>query len=149
MNTQPFSQTDQMIELCSEYLSVRCIWLYVLGISRTRFQSEYTHSSSLNVKELHARSSRDILRFKWLQLDLNPEPLGSKMNTQPFGQAGLIIELCSEYLSVRCIWLYLFVMSLTRFQSESTLYSSMNVKEILAWSRRKIWNLSDCNWNRT
>ena len=133
MNTQPFSQTDQMIELCSEYLSVRCIWLYVLGM----------------FKELHARSSRDILRFKWLQLDLNPEPLGSKMNTQPFGQAGLIIELCSEYLSVRCIWLYLFVMSLTRFQSESTLYSCMNVKEILAWSRRKIWNLSDCNWNRT
>ena len=26
-----------MIELCSEYLSVWCIWLYVLAMSRTRF----------------------------------------------------------------------------------------------------------------
>ena len=25
-------------------------------------------------------------------------------------------ELCSEYLSVRCIWLYVFVMSRTRFR---------------------------------
>ena len=31
-------------------------------------------------------------------------------------------------------------------QSESTLYSCLNVKEILAQSRRKIWSLSDCNW---
>ena len=32
------------------------------------------------------------------------------------------------------------------FQSESTLYSSLNVKELLAcWN----WNFCDCNWNRT
>ena len=35
------------------------------------------------------------------------------------------------------------------FQSESTLYSCLNVKELLARSRREIWNLSDCNWTRT
>ena len=35
------------------------------------------------------------------------------------------------------------------FQSESTLYSCLNVKELLAQSRRKIWSLSDCNWTRT
>ena len=35
------------------------------------------------------------------------------------------------------------------FQSESTLCSCLNVKELLAWSRREIWNLSDCNWIRT
>ena len=35
------------------------------------------------------------------------------------------------------------------FQSESTLYSCLNVKELLAWSRREIWSLSDCNWTRT
>ena len=35
------------------------------------------------------------------------------------------------------------------FQSESTLYSCLNVKELLARSRRKIWSLSDCNWTRT
>ena len=28
------------------------------------------------------------LKVKWLQLDSNPEPLSSLMNTQPFGQPG-------------------------------------------------------------
>ena len=35
------------------------------------------------------------------------------------------------------------------FQNESTLYSCLNVKELLARSRREIWSLSDCNWTRT
>ena len=35
------------------------------------------------------------------------------------------------------------------FQSESTFYSCLDVKELLAWSRREIWRLSDCNWTRT
>ena len=35
------------------------------------------------------------------------------------------------------------------FQSESILYSCLNVKELLARSRHKIWGLSDCNWTRT
>ena len=34
-------------------------------------------------------------------------------------------------------------------QSESTLYSYQNVKELLARSRHEIWSLSDCNWTRT
>ena len=35
------------------------------------------------------------------------------------------------------------------FQSKSTLYSCLNVKELLARSRREIWRWSDCNWTRT
>ena len=35
------------------------------------------------------------------------------------------------------------------FESESILYSCLNVKELLARSRRKIWRWSDCNWTRT
>ena len=35
------------------------------------------------------------------------------------------------------------------FQSESTLYSYLNVKELFARSRREIWSLSNCNWSRT
>ena len=34
-------------------------------------------------------------------------------------------------------------------QSESTLYSCLNIKELLARSRREVWSLSDCNWTRT
>ena len=35
------------------------------------------------------------------------------------------------------------------FQSESTLYSRLNVKERLARSRLEIWSLSECNWTWT
>ena len=35
------------------------------------------------------------------------------------------------------------------FPSESTLYSSLNFKELLARNRSKIWSLCDCNWTRT
>ena len=35
------------------------------------------------------------------------------------------------------------------FQSESTHYSCLNVKELLAQSRRENWSLIDCNWTRT
>ena len=35
------------------------------------------------------------------------------------------------------------------FQSESALYSCLNVKELLARSRPEIWRLSYCNWART
>ena len=35
------------------------------------------------------------------------------------------------------------------FHSESTLYSCLDVKELLTWNRCDIWSLSDCNgtWN--
>ena len=58
----------------------------------------------------------------------------------------LMIELCSEYLSVWCIWLYHVTYA---FQNESPFYSCLNVKELLAWSRSKIWSLSNCNCTRT
>ena len=35
------------------------------------------------------------------------------------------------------------------FQSESALYSCLNVKELLPRSRHEIWSLSDCNCTRT
>ena len=35
------------------------------------------------------------------------------------------------------------------FQSESTLYSCLNIKELLARKRRDIWSLSDINGIRT
>ena len=35
------------------------------------------------------------------------------------------------------------------FQGESTFYSCLNAKELLARSRREIWSLSICNWTRT
>ena len=55
------------------------------------------------------------------------------------------VELCCEYLSVRCIWLYGVIMSRTSFRVNPHSIVSLNVKERLAWSRRHIWNISDSN----
>ena len=87
--------------------------------------------------------------FKWLQLDSNPQPLSSQTTSQPFSQIGL-----NDWAS---LWVLVYMVHLTvcschvtyTFQSESTLYSCLNVKGLLARSRRKIWSLSDCNWTRT
>ena len=51
-------------------------------------------------------------------------------------------------------WLYVIIMSwlyvsMYNFQSESTLYSCLNIKELLAWNRHHIWSLSDSNRIRT
>ena len=60
-----------------------------------------------------------------------------------------MIELCCEYLSVRCIWLHVLIMSKYAFQSELTLCNCLNVKKLLAPNRCDIWSLSDCNGTRT
>ena len=59
-----------------------------------------------------------------------------------------MIELCSGYLSVRCIWLYVLVMSRTRFR--------VNPPCSVAWMSRNylleagaIWNFSECIWSPT
>ena len=72
---QRFCQTGQITELCCEYLSARCIWLYLL-MSRTRFRvnphSIVAWMSKNPLLEAGAKSE-----VKWLQLDSNPEPLSS------------------------------------------------------------------------
>ena len=59
-----------------------------------------------------------------------------------------------KILSLLClspkVWLVVCSSHVTHaYQSESTLYSCLNVKELLARSRREIGSLSDCSWTRT
>ena len=68
------------------------------------------------------------LKIKWLQRDSNPQPLTSSTNTQPVDQIGPMIELCCEYLSVRCIWLNFFIMSRTSLR--------VNPNSTVAWMSR-------------
>ena len=113
-NTQPFGQTGQMIELCCEHLSVQRIGLYLPVMSRTHSQWVYT----LYLPECQGTPwSKQVryLKFKWLQLDSNPQPLCSERNTHPLGQTVQMNELCCEYLSVPCIWLYVLVLSCNNF----------------------------------
>ena len=57
-----------------------------------------------------------------------------------------MIELYCNYLSVRCIWLYV-IMSRMHFRVNPHL-SCLNVKELLARNRHDICSLSDCNGSR-
>ena len=55
------------------------------------------------------------------------------------------------------MWVLIFTVHLSvssyhvtyAFQSQSALYSCLNVKELLVWIRRDIWSLSHCNGSRT
>ena len=69
-------------------------------MSRTRFR--------VNLRYMIVWMSRNscskkvpYLNFKWLQQDLNPQPLSFYTNTQPFSQTGQMIKLC--------IWLYVII----------------------------------------
>ena len=65
------------------------------------------------------------------------------MNTQQFSQAGQMIKLSCEYLFVRSIWIYVIMVSRTSFTVNPHPIFCLNVKEVPAWSRRHIWNLSE------
>ena len=78
---------------------------------------------------LQKRNTRD----NWLQLDSNPQPLSSKTNTQPFSQTSQMIELC--WVLICEVHLAVCSCHVTyAFQSKSTLYCCVNVKELLARS---------------
>ena len=55
-NNQPFCGTGRMIELCCEYLSVKCIILHVIITSRTSFRV-YLHSVVQTLKTQSAHYS--------------------------------------------------------------------------------------------
>ena len=90
-------------------------------------------------------------------------------NPQPFGQAEhptiWLNVLLNKHLTIwpswpndwAMLWVLICSMHLTvcsyhvtyTFQSEFTLCSWLNVKELFARSMLKIWSLSNCNWTRT
>ena len=49
------------------------------------------------------------------------------------------------FYKVAVVWMYGIIMSGIKAEWICTLYSSLNVKELLAWNRRNIWSLSSSN----
>ena len=98
-NTKSFSKTVQMIELCCEYFSARCICLYFIIMPSAHF-SVNLHSKLPECQGTPCSKQAPYLKFKWQQRDSNPQPLRLKTNTQIFSQTGQTIELCFEFLSV-------------------------------------------------
>ena len=62
-----------------------------------------------------------------------------------------MIKLYCEYLSARCIWLYVITMSRMTFRVNPHSIVCLNVKKLLAQSRHYIWSLPDSNgvWTHT
>ena len=84
-----------------------------------------------------ANGSSDI---NWQKRNLKPQPLSSQTNTQPFSQTGLEWLSCvaSTYLygAFNCMLLSCHVRVLEWIFS----VVCPNVKELFAWSRRRIWS---------
>ena len=78
--------------------------------------------------------SHNILLSLWLHFSIS---LSTQLDLGNFdAQTARVLTVCSCHVTYA-------------FESESTLYSCLNVKELLARSRREIWRWSDCNWTRT
>ena len=147
-NTQPFIQTGQLIELfwvliCRVHLTLCCYHVTY------KLKSESTLDSLPECQETPCSKQALYLKFKWLERDSNQQPLSTETNTQPFRQNGKIIDLCYEYFSVRETWLYVIIMSRTRFRVNQHYIVCLDVMEVLAESKRHIWSLRDVNDSRT
>ena len=103
--------------------------------------SESIHTlSCLNVKELIGWNSHNI----WSLSDSNPQPLSLWTNTQQFTK---LAKWLSWIVSTICkVRLTIYSYRVTHaFQSKSTLYHCLNVKELIGWNSHNIWSLSDSN----
>ena len=137
-----------MIELCSEYLSVRHIRLYVLVMSRSRF--------TVNPHSRVASIWRNSLLEGGAKFEVQVTATGLKPRI-----SSLLNRHSAIWLNLRNNWVVFLVLICTvhltvwfchvtyALQSESTLYSWLNVEELLAQSRSKIWRWSNCNCTGT
>ena len=111
--------------------------------------SGWTHIfTCLNVKEPVARSKCHNWRLSDCNKTRSPYDLFRKQKLNHLAK----LAKCWAVLCVVICTVHLFVCSYHvryAFQSESTVYGSVSVKELLAQSRRQIWRLNDCNETRS
>ena len=118
MNTQSFSQTGQIIELSCEYLSVRCIWLYVLIKSCTPASSkefldiQATTECGFTLKCIHGL----IRTYSQMQ------------HTDKYSQRSSIIGPVWQNG-----WVFVYELSGCGFQSSCSHLNIFNLFSILLW----------------
>ena len=100
------------------------------------FRSECTTCRCLNVKEILAWCRCKIWTLNHLIRKRTKWPNWSN------DWAVFLVPICTVHFTV-CSGHVKYA-----FQGESTLYSCLNVKELLIQRRREMWSLSDCNWTR-
>ena len=103
-----------------------------------------------NLSDCNGTWTHNHLVCKWAPNHL--VKLAKWLSRQPFSQTDQVIELYDEYFylyGALSVWTVCHYNVQFTFQSESALYSWLNVKELLARSRCSIWTLSDCNGTQT
>ena len=108
---------------------------YFQELANSRIKRQWIKSYFWFAKTLLVLSDSNVIRTY--------NHLVRKRTLNQTGQTGQLIGLCCEYLSVRCIWLYVIIMSHRRFRVNPYSIVCLNVKELLFWSRSYIWSLSD------
>ena len=104
----------------------------VVFISLRKYNSTYIEQvSDLPSSTILNLTYPKLLRKSYLELQIIYTNLPEKNSIN-----SKMLNICSHHATYA-------------FLSESILYSSLNVKELLARSRREIWSLSGCNWTRT
>ena len=113
------------------------------------FRSQSTLYSLPECRGTPSSLQVQYLKLKRKQRCSNSQPLWTIRNTEPFRQTGKMIELCCEYLSARCIWLCVVIMSRTSLRVNPRTTVWLNVKQLLVRNRCHISSLSDSNEIRT
>ena len=134
-----------MIELCCEHLSVRCIWLYIIIMSRMSFRVDPHPIVCLNVKELLARSRRHI----WSLSNSNEiRTHNHVVRKQTLNHLAKLAKWLSYVVStLRCIWMYFIIMSRTSFRVNPhsiVLVSHESLSDLICFPSRFNWN--KVNW---
>ena len=137
-----------MIRLCSEYLSVRCIWLYLLFMLRTRFRVN-PHSIVAWMSRKPLLEGGEKSPGEMIATGLEPRTAlflnehSTIWPNWPNHRAVFCVLICTVHLTVCCCHVTY------PFGSEFTFYSCLNVKKPLVRSRHEIWGWSDCSWTQT
>ena len=135
-----------MIELWCGNLSARCVWLYVIIMSRTSFRVNPHPIVCLNVMEHLARSNHHI----WSLSDMNQ----IRTHDHLVGKQRLnhLVKLAKWFSCVVSTYLYGAIDCMLLpcpGRALEWIDTQVNVKELLTQSRQYTWSLSDRNEIRT
>ena len=118
-------------------------------MSRTSLRVKTHTTVWLNVKELLTRSKCNIWSLSDRKKVRIENHLVRKGTLNDLKKVAKWLSSAVEYLPLRCIWLYVIVMSRTSFRVNPCTTFWLNVMELLARSRHHIWSLNVSNKIRT
>ena len=128
MNLQSISQTGSIIELCCEYLPVRCIWLHFVIMSRTRSRV-YLHTMFSWMSGNFLLKTGAISEVQMIETWLEPSAnkfVNEHATIYPNWPNNWVVFWILTCMVHSTVWTYYVMYT---FQSKSTPYTSLKPKE--------------------